>query len=294
MKYIFILLSSALLFASCTPEDIDLDIPQAPEGVAVASQLAPDGNGYFILSLSRTFSALSDKKPMITDSTAKLPEELLVRNAQATLSLDGNEIPLIELSPGVYYTTTLPLNEYASYTLKVTDTEKGRSLTAKAQLLPPVKFDEVSVEKVSQKEKEYLLHYAFTDLPGVNNWYVVNFYTKDNRKDSLPENPTDIDYIAKRMLEQRLDFDLIAPEDIVNGQYNITRQFTNDKLDTFAIALSNISEGYYEFLKAQKKYHSLINQIRGEVINLPTNVQQGYGYFNLHTPDVRVFDLSAE
>lgn len=294
MKHILFILTATALLASCTPKEIDLDIPQAPESIAVASQLAPEGNGYFVLSLSRTFSALSDKKPQFTDSTAVLPEELLVRNAEVILSLEGNDIMLSELSPGVYYTADMPRSEYATYSLKVTDTETGKTLDAKTQMLPLVPFDDVSVEKVPQKEKEYLLHYAFTDLPGVNNWYVVNFYTKDNRKDSLPENPTNIDYIAKRMLEQRLDFDLISQEDIVNGQYSITRQFTNNKLDTFAIALSNISQGYYEFLKAQKKYHSLINQIRGEVINLPTNVQKGYGYFNLHTPDVRVFDLSAQ
>jgi hypothetical protein len=260
----------------------------------VASQLAPDNQGYFILTLSRTYSALADKKPNFTDSTAELPEELLVKNAQVSITLEGNEVQLTELSPGVYYTTSLPVAQYSGYTLKVNDTEQGKVLTAQAALLPSVRFDEVSVEKIPHKEKEYMLHYAFTDVPNMNNWYVVNFYTKDNRKDSLPDNPTDIDYIAQRMLEQRLDYDLIGPEELTGGQYSITRQFTNDKLDTFAIALSNISQGYFEFLKAQKKYHSLINQIRGEVVNLPTNVQGGYGFFNLHQPDVRVFDLSAE
>lgn len=294
MKYLLYILAAAIVFASCTPEAITLDVPQAPEGIAVASQLTPEEAGYFVLSLSRTFSALNNKKPYITDSSIVFPDELLVKDAQVMLTVDGIQVQLKELTPGVYYTRELLRHEYASYTLQVTDTEKGKSLSAQTCLLPLVKFDSVVVKKIPQQEKAYSIHYSFTDLPGVSNWYVVNYYTKDNRKDSLPDNPANIDYIAKRMLEQRLDFDLISQEDIVNGTYTVTKQFSNNKLDTFAIALSNISQGYYEFLKAQKKYHTLINQIRGEVINFPTNIHDGYGYFNLHTPDVRIFDLSAK
>jgi hypothetical protein len=292
MKYFLTILAAACLLVSCTPENLELDVPQAPERIAVASQLSPPGTDYFILSLSRTFSALSSKKPSFSDSAVMFPEELLVRGADVTLSIHGMQIGLQELSPGVYYTDQVSRNEYADYTLTVTDNEKGQSLVASAQLMPSVTFDTVGVDKVAGKDKEYLIHYSITDIPGINNWYVVNYYTKDNRKDSLPSNPADIDYIAKRMLEQRLDFDLISQDDIVNGRYSVTKRFTNERLDTFAIALSNISQGYYDFLKAQKKYHSLINQIRGEVVNLPSNVQGGYGYFNMHTPDVRVFDLS--
>jgi hypothetical protein len=192
MKYIFRVFSTLLILTSCTPDEIELDVPQAPERIAVASQLVPSEQGYFVLSLSRTYSALTNKKPDFTDSTAVLPEELLVRNAQVMLTMNGNQIMLSELSPGVYYTEQLPVNEYASYTLTVTDTEKGESLVAQTQLMPQVLFDSVGVEKNSQKEKEFLIHYSFTDLPGVNNWYVVNFYTRDNRKDSLPDNPSDI------------------------------------------------------------------------------------------------------
>lgn len=94
------------------------------------------------------------------------------------------------------------------------------------------------------------------------------------------------------MIEQRLDYDLLSETDIVGGRYQITKNFTNAKLDTFAIALSNITQGYYEYLKAQKKFNTLVNQIRGEVVNLPTNIINGYGYFNVHTPHFKVIDFS--
>jgi hypothetical protein len=283
------ILFSMVLF-SCKPEAIELDVPQAPEKIAVASQQVE--GGYVVLTLSRTFSALTNKKPNLSDSTIYLPQELLVSGALVQLTRDGEQITLREVSSGVYAAEQLMQFDYSGYTLQVVDVEKGQHVTAKTIMLPQVRFDTVGVLRNPQRETEYTIHYAFTDLPGKNNWYVVNYYTKDNRKDSLPENPADVDYIAKRMLEQRLDYDLISEADIRNGQYSITKNFTNNKLDTFAVALSNISEGYYEFLKAQKKYNTLVNQIRREVVNLPTNISNGYGYFNLHTPHVKVIDLS--
>lgn len=290
MDKLLICLVVSLLLFSCKPEAIELDVPQAPEKIAVASQQVE--GGFMVLTLSRTFSALSNKKPNLADSNMVLPEELLVKGALVKLMHGDEQIVLTEVSPGVYAAEELMQSVYSSYTLQVVDAEKGQTLSAQTVMLPQVQFDAVDVQQNPQKTTEYSIHYAFTDLPGTINWYVVNYYTKDNRKDSLPDNPANVDYIAKRMLEQRLDYDLICEADLQGGQYNITKRFTNNQLDTFAVALSNISEGYYEFLKAQKKYNTLVNQIRGEVVNLPTNISNGYGYFNLHTPHVKVVDLS--
>ncbi len=286
IAYLFIL---GCLFAACTPEAIELDIPQAPQKIVVASQQA-EGN-YFLVVLSRTFGALESKNTNLQDTTQPFPEELLVKNATVELQLNGDNVQLLEISPGVYATQDIIPNYYQTYTLKVTDAEKGQHTIAQTQMLPKVLLDTFGVTAVPGKTNEYTLHYAFTDLPETNNWYVVNFYTKDNAKDTVPRNPRDVDYIAKRLLEQRLDFDLVSEADIINGKYQVTKNFKSNDLDTFGIALSNISQGYYEFLLAQKKYASITNKLRGEIINMPSNVQNGYGYFNLHSPDAKAIRL---
>ncbi|MGQ0828591.1 MAG: DUF4249 family protein, partial [Bacteroidota bacterium] len=61
--------------------------------------------------------------------------------------------------------------------------------------------------------------------------------------------------------------------------------------DTIAVELAHISKGYYEFLTAYKRSSKLINQLTGEPINYPSNVQNGYGYFNAHYPDGKIFFL---
>jgi hypothetical protein len=55
--------------------------------------------------------------------------------------------------------------------------------------------------------------------------------------------------------------------------------------------LASISKPYYDFLKVRSDNRFSFVEFAGEPINYPTNVQGGYGFFNLHTPDVRIFVL---
>lgn len=287
MKHLVNIILIASTLIGCRPDPIDMDVPQAPERIVVASQQA-EGN-YFVTVLTRSFSALENKEIDLNNPDQPLPEELLVRRAEVYVVLGGERFLLEEVSNGVYATQTLTPSLYNTYTLEIIDHDRGgATCLAQTTMLPKVLLDTFGISPVTGSSNEYLLHYAFTDNPNEQNWYVVNFYTRDNAQDTTTDNPGDVDYIARRLLEQRLDFDLISEKDLRNGKYEITKKFTNNQLDTFGIALSNISKGYYEFLEAQKKYSSVTNKIRGEVINMPTNVSPGYGYFNLHTPDARV------
>lgn len=279
----YLILCLTVLALGCKPDPTELEIPQAPEKIVVASQQV-EGN-ILVMVLSKSFGALEQKT---VSPDAPLPEELLIQNAIVNLTGNGQSISLQEVSPGVYATESMIHQPYSTFTLQVNHSESGQSIEAQTSMLPKVTLDTFGVKPISGTSNEYLLHYAFTDIPGISNWYVVNFYTKDNARDSFPGNPLDVDYIAKRLLEQRLDFDLISEKDLVNGRYEITKKFTNKQLDSLGIALSNISQGYYEFLRAQQKYASLTNKLRGEVVNMPTNINNGYGYFNLHTPDAHL------
>ena len=57
------------------------------------------------------------------------------------------------------------------------------------------------------------------------------------------------------------------------------------------ILLSNISEGYYQFLKSRERSGNLLSDITNEPVNYPSNVNNGLGYFNTHYPSIRFFDL---
>ena len=53
--------------------------------------------------------------------------------------------------------------------------------------------------------------------------------------------------------------------------------------------MSNISPEYYKYLSIRNDNRYNLAGFASEPLNYPTNVQGGYGYFNLHVPDVRIF-----
>ncbi|MEJ0056601.1 MAG: DUF4249 family protein [Bacteroidota bacterium] len=62
------------------------------------------------------------------------------------------------------------------------------------------------------------------------------------------------------------------------------------KGDSIAVVMANVSEDYYKFLKLRNDRFRF-SEFASEPLNYSSNVKGGYGFFNLHTQDVRVFVL---
>jgi hypothetical protein len=288
MKYLIILFSFIILFhlQSCKPEPIDLIVPQNPQKMAVSSQLV--NSSLLGVSISKTFEALQIKNSGIDSNGFNLDTSLLVGNAQVFLKSNDYKVQLVEIEKGIYGTETALINDFTNYQLEVVIDGKI-ALMAEAKKMVKSNFDSVFVYKL-KNSNEVKVYYSLTDNPAEQNFYVVNYFIK-NRKDNVTQQPTP-ELIAKRMLEQNISFDLITDADFKNGNYQIEKLVTNNyQSDTFAISVSNISKGYFDFLVAQKRAGTLFNQLRGEVINFPTNVKNGYGYFQLSEPDIRILDI---
>jgi hypothetical protein len=58
--------------------------------------------------------------------------------------------------------------------------------------------------------------------------------------------------------------------------------------DSISVMLSSVNEDYYKFLKLRNDRFRF-SEFSSEPFNYPTNVQGGYGFFNLYVPDARVF-----
>ena len=69
---------------------------------------------------------------------------------------------------------------------------------------------------------------------------------------------------------------------------NLSSVSSNDSL---MILLSNISEGYYQFLKSRERSGNPILEFTNEPVNYRSNVNNGLGYFNTHYPSIRYFDV---
>lgn len=274
-------------FSSCQPDPIDIGVAPAPVKLVVTSQIIP--GQIMIVGLTRSFSALSEGGNADTISTNFL-DSVLVSGAVVTVDHPGGTDTLFEILPGLYASISVLLSNYGSYTLHAYDASLDLTITATTQLLPTVSFDSVMpVFTYAQEDTNLFIHYEITDLPNESNYFVVNFY-RLNRDSSASFDPNTYFQQGQNQLTA---FDLISDSDFdQNGKLIRDRELTTvGNSDTIAVTLSHITKGYYEFLTAYKRSGSLLNQLTGEPINFPSNVEGGYGYFNAHYPSVRFFNL---
>lgn len=281
MKAIIYIVFATVMLASCTPEPLDIDIPQAPQKPVLAAQFYFDTitqQSAIVVALSKTMSALDGRKPSIDSNGFIIDADLLISDAQVTMLAGGEEILFTEGEPGFYYALNVSLADFASCSIKALDASGNVLVEAGTYSLPEKQFR--SVELLHERNSRYV-KYTLDDNLNEQNWYVVNYFTKQKQDSGSYSDPR---YVARRLTEQKLDFDLYTDKDFTNGTLTVKRLLGQTGFDTIGVAVSNISEGYYQFLLTQKRYGMLINQMKGEVINFPTNITGGYGYYSMHKP----------
>jgi hypothetical protein len=263
-------------------------LPDQPVRLVVASQFVRDQA--VVVALTRTFNPL-EWAPQEDTISGAFREQVLVRDALVTLSY-GNQTDTLEMTaPGVYTSINVQLSENIPYTLNAFDPLTGQSVTATADMLPRVRFEKAEPDIVYSDDEDPIveIYYTFRDDPAVKNWYLVNFY----RKVTLDPNILTPDTLITGASNRSLAFELISDDNLSDPLFSGTRRLREVSLtDTIAVSVANVSQGYYEFLNLYGRSGNVITRISGDPIVYPTNVQNGYGYFTTHAPDIRVFDLN--
>ena len=137
-------------------------------------------------------------------------------------------------------------------------------------MLPQVKFDSIKPRVVKNNiDTSIYIQYSFKDPQGIDNWYVLNFYklNKDTtaQKNSNPFGNDNNTIVAMELLSDKVfETSLYTQEKLLPGLKST---------DTIGVMISNISEGYFKFLDAQKRAGGILSSIVGEPINFPTNVR---------------------
>lgn len=284
-KKLFIISVGLLLFSACVPKPIDIEVEPAQPKLVVASQIIP--GRIMIIGLTKSFSALSEAVQGDT-----VPEEFLnntlVSDAFVTVSYFGKIDTLTMLSPGIYASINTLQYDYGVYTLYAKDPSSGLEITAESNIHPKVDFDTVyPVITRTPGDTTIKVHFEFDDLTE-KNWYAINYYVKRNTGTGFDINRIFSVGSNKVLTELELLSDLTFENSHHIGETQLSGIHPTD---TIAVSIANISEGYYQFLTAYKRAGGLFNQLTGEPVNYPSNVINGYGYFNTHYPDIRIFDL---
>lgn len=283
---LYLFLVSLSLLASCTPEPLDVKLPTMPSVPVLASQFYFDTitqQSAVVVTLTKSLDATDGRLPTIDSNGVIQDKSMFIQGAAITITIGANTYEFQEMDDGMYYAINVELTDFAPCKIEAKTADGKLLVESNTYAMPQKDFEQVDLTT----EKGYkFLSYRLKDATNERNWYLVNYLTKQ-KQDSVP-NYNDPRYIAKRLTEQKLDFDLYTDKDFTDGALSVRRNLGNVGYDTVALAVSEISEGYYQFLSAQKKYGALINQLKGEVINFPTNVKGGMGYFTIHQPKLRV------
>lgn len=282
---LFIIALLPFYFFSCIPKPIDIKIDAPKPKLVVSSQVIPGFT--MIVALTKSFSALSQTAHSNTSNN--YIDSIVTKNAFITINHSGVTDTLFMLMPGVYASTDTLIDNYGVYNLYAKDWASGLEVRATTTLLPPVKFDTIipSVEKGN--DTLVGVKYTFTDIPGIENYYVVSYFVKQASKSGT----IDVNNYFNRGSNQLSGLDIFSDKTFGDGTaFTFSRTFSGIKAtDTAAVVISNISKGYYEFLSAYQRAGGWFNQLSGEPINYPTNIEGGYGYFNAYYSDYRIVYL---
>lgn len=273
-----------LLFAgiiACQPEPLVVnDVPAADSKMVVSSIAA--GDAEVSIFLTRSYSALEENLERNTD----LIENYVISGAQAKITSEEGEVVLNELVPGVYGTDALNLISGRSYELEVYDPESNQTARAKTTMLEKMRFNQVSVDvEPSSIDTVVKVNYSFTDAPG-ESYYMINVQ-KVHFEQSEPE-----EIVANRVFTYLIDDQEIADGGELSGEFFAFFRWLSIR-DTLIVNLSNISYEYYDYLERVNNGF-LGPSLISEPYNYPTNIQNGYGFFNLYYRDNRLFIFGEE
>jgi hypothetical protein len=287
-KAIFILTGFIMLFgASCLPPSIDIDVEPAPPKLCIASVVM--GNNGIVIGLTRSYSPLQ-QNPNQDSLSDDLIEQILVTGATVTISYGAQTDTLFEVSPGIYTNITTTITEGETYTLRAYDPQMNLSCQAVTMMRPEVALDTVwpSIDRTTA-DTMIFFHYRLYDNTATENYYVVNFIKKVQGDSTFDINTI----FAAGSNEVLTEFELLDDQAFTNGLLEKdVHVFSAEQHDTIAVTVSEVSKGYYEFLTAMKRSASIFNQLTGEPITYPSNVEGGHGYFTMHRTNTDLFDLN--
>lgn len=286
----YIILSCFIFpLTGCAIENLPISVEPAEPQVAVSSLIGPSET--IFITLSRSFSALSAEDT--NDLTQDALERLLIKNAFVTLEYGGftDTLQSVFDVQGLYGTRLKSFNDFQSMKLTVFDSTTSESISAESMLLPQVEVDSITVVR-RDTSVSFLADFNYTILdPEGDHFYVIQAYQFTD-PDTTQNDSTQNDLFfsnAGFLIYEQLLTDRGAENGVIRKEDSI--EFTST-IDSALVVITNISEGYYNFLEARQRSGGILSSLANEPVNHPTNVENGVGYFSAHRP--KAFIITVE
>ncbi|MCH2225802.1 MAG: DUF4249 domain-containing protein [Crocinitomicaceae bacterium] len=277
LKIIYCIVLMAAAMTSCTPDPIDLEVDSAPSKLVVFSHVVPDN--IMILGLTKSFSLLDG----VSEENYS---DLLVSGATVTVESNGQIYDFYELTTG-FYASFNPLQQTGDV-LNLTAIKGADTVKSSTTVLSQVNFTNV-LPIIDKLPTDTTVHIQmdFMDEVTTDNWYMINVYKKNDSNNSQLDGVNFFEN-GSNLLEKTILF----TDDEFDVNYSEKHKFDGIyHEDSVVVTLSNISEDYYNYLVLRTQAGSIFNQVNLEPLTYPSNVENGYGFFNAHFPDLKYFDL---
>lgn len=290
MKNTIQILFITLFFSiGCRPKPLSIDLPQAEQKLVISSQIIP--NAAMIVTVSKTMDATGFSQDNGDTLSSDILNQLLVDSAFVTVSYNGIVDTLIRIPgvPGIFFSLA-PQFLDVNYNLYVKEYEKGRVVTSSAKMLPMVSLDTVtSTKSISGGFPKIDIAYSFNDPQNEDNWYMVNFYAF---KDSTEQSGTNFDFTENSNVVKETI--VLNDKNFSTSLVSLTQNLVGEEWDkdTLFISLSNISEGYYDYVNSRLRGGSILTSLTSEPINYPTNIIGGLGFFTTHKPSIKIIPVN--
>lgn len=185
---------------------------------------------------------------------------------------------------------SLTLAEGETYTLRAVDHDMNLSIWAVTNMQTPAQMDTV-YPHINRTAADTIVYFKYKMTDNVNT---VDFYAMNFVKKVQGDSTFDINSVfAAGSNEVLTEFELYDDQAFENGVLDRDIAILSaGQTDTVAVSVSKITQGYYEFPTALKRSSSIFNQLTGEPITYPSNVDGGHGYFTMHRTENFIFDLN--
>lgn len=286
LPYCFILVA---IQSACVlnPKPLDIEIEEPPQKLVISSFAIPPQE--LAVTLTRTFSALlgQDSVDLAAPGVGSL---VLVDSALVTLTHAGRTDTLRKITPALFGGFTGDQRTGEPYLLRVKDYKTGLEVQAETFLLDAVSLDTVYPAITSVLgDTTHTFQYRFRDQPGAENYYLVTYTHIKTAGGAQVGSLGNLGNLGSSLFKPNTSqFNVFSDQTSGDGKdITFKPDYKGIQGDTMVVALSNIPKGYYEFLSAYKRSGNLFSQLISEPINLPTNVEGGFGYFAMIRPRVK-------
>lgn len=288
IKNVFSVLFLLPLLISCRPKPIDIEVPQKPGKLSISS--VAFGDRSIFVSAGYSIEAAFDLADTSQERRKTLLPELTVDSGLVTITELGHLPDTLKMyNPGLYGRNNLQLKPYAQYVLTVIDHRKGTAISATTTYLPRPQIEELQPEITrTEKDATVKLHIKLSDIKSGEHFF-IGYSTNPNVISAMTPLLTGLGALQSFEAKQ---IELINGDKAVNGQIEHRFTLPVQATDTLVVQVGRIDEKYFKYLDAYKRTGFLLNQVSGEPINLPTNINPGLGYFSLYVPQRTRFYLN--